>query len=138
MWHLQKTNERQIKSYWCWMNLLQEEVCDFSFYLTYKGFVFVQIEKWKIVKKFVKWQFSVFVEENIFEQLKLSLVLVQWMQQQLHSQILTLFQARSGITLPGQTGQILPTYTFNHINQLNDFVVPKIYSLINVLTFRWL
>ena len=50
---------------------------------------------------------------------------------------LTLFQARSGITLPGQTGQILPTYTFNHINQLNDFVVPKTYSLINVLTFRW-
>ena len=50
---------------------------------------------------------------------------------------LTLFQARSGITLPGQTGQILPTYTFNHINQLNDFVVPNTYSLINILTFRW-
>ena len=51
--------------------------------------------------------------------------------------LLTLFQARSGITLPGQTGQILPTYTFNHINQLSDFVVPKTYSLTNILTFRW-
>ena len=39
---------------------------------------------------------------------------------------LTLFQARSGITFPSQTGQILPTYTFGYINPLNDFIFHNI------------
>ena len=33
---------------------------------------------------------------------------------------LTLFQARFGLSLPDQTGQILPTYIFKHINPLRD------------------
>ena len=51
---------------------------------------------------------------------------------------LTLFQARSGITFPSQTGQILPTYTFGYINPLNDFILHKTCSLTNILSFRWL
>ena len=52
--------------------------------------------------------------------------------------VLTLFQARSGITFPSQTGQILPTYTFGYINPLNDFILHKTCSLTNILSFRWL
>ena len=51
--------------------------------------------------------------------------------------VLTLFQARSGITFPSQTGQILPTYTFGYINPLNDFILHKTCSLTNILSFRW-
>ena len=50
--------------------------------------------------------------------------------------LLTLFQARSGITFPSQTGQILPTYTFCYINPLNDFILHKTCSLTNILSFR--
>ena len=52
--------------------------------------------------------------------------------------LLTLFQARSGITFPSQTGQILPTYTFGYINPLNDFILHKTCSLTNILSYRWL
>ena len=49
--------------------------------------------------------------------------------------LLTLFRARSGITLLGQTGQILPKSSLGHINFLNDLLVLRTYSQVNILDF---
>ena len=49
--------------------------------------------------------------------------------------ILTLFQAGSGITIPGRYGQILPTSSLGYINLLNDLIMHKIYSQVDILDF---
>ena len=46
---------------------------------------------------------------------------------------LTLFRAGSGITLWGRAGQILPTSFLGYINLLNDLLVLRIYSQVNIL-----
>ena len=48
---------------------------------------------------------------------------------------LTLFRARSGITLWGRAGQILPKSSVGHINSLNDLLVLRTYSQVNILDF---
>ena len=48
-------------------------------------------------------------------------------------QSLNLFRAGSGITLWGRAGQILPTSTVGYINPLNDLLVLRIYSQVDIL-----
>ena len=52
---------------------------------------------------------------------------------QTNADLLTLFRAGSEITLWGRAGQILPTSTVGYINPLNDLLVLRIYSQVNIL-----
>ena len=47
--------------------------------------------------------------------------------------LLTLFGAGSRIMLWSRAGQILPTSSVGYINPLNDLLVPRIYSKVNIL-----
>ena len=49
--------------------------------------------------------------------------------------LLTLLCASSGITLLGQTGQILPKSSVGQLNSLNDLLVLGTYFQVNILDF---